>query len=257
MILIDKENRENDHIFIISKVEECWDEQLSFHVMRKVQEGQLKASSLASVLSVLLDQRHAEAKAFAESLLAAPPPTPEDERWRAILVAGILYSHVESTGWSTRRNRQYTPKDEERLSDKVKQHLQQDLAERGIVVNREIQIRRGVTPGAGERTDIHVDAVTRGQDGAYDTITVIIETKGNWHDELLTAMETQLVNRYLRDNQCRHGLYLVGWFNCEVWSSKPRDMTLEELQGRLDARAQSLSTGGLDIKAFVLDVRLR
>jgi hypothetical protein len=26
-------------------------------------------------------------------------------------------------------------------------------------------------------------------------------------------METQLVNRYLYENVCHHGLYLIGWFN--------------------------------------------
>jgi len=52
----------------------------------------------------------------------------------------------------------------------------------------------------------------------------------------MTAMQTQLVDRYLRDNHCQHGLYLVGWFNCDAWDSQddrkrraPR-MLMEEVQ---------------------------
>ena len=38
--------------------------------------------------------------------------------------------------------------------------------------------------------------------------------------ELNDAMETQLLEQYLKDNDCQHGLYLVGWFNCDQWDPK-------------------------------------
>ena len=104
------------------------------------------------------------------------------------------------------------PKDEYALSDYVKLHLEQDLKEKGVICNREVQIHRG------ERTDIHVDAVVPGQkNGSYGTESVIIEVKGCWNSGLDRAMEEQLVGRYLQDNRCQHGLYLVGWFNCDLW----------------------------------------
>jgi len=83
--------------------------------------------------------------------------------------------------WNELGNKLYRPKDENRLSDYVKMHLESELQERGVIVNREVEIRRG-DGSQGERTDIHVDAVRNhlANDG-YDKITVIIETKGCWH----------------------------------------------------------------------------
>jgi hypothetical protein len=153
----------------------------------------------------------------------------------------------------------WRPKDENSFSDYVKIHLDENLKQRGVIVNREVEIRRGAGPSRGERTDIHVDAVARNPDGeAYDSVTVIIEVKGCWHQELDRAMETQLVERYLKDNRCKYGLYLVGWFNCDQWDERdsrkkraPRRSTAEAQQ-TLDSQAESLSQEGLHIKAVVL-----
>jgi len=157
----------------------------------------------------------------------------------------------------------YRPKDEEAFSDYVKDHLVTDLTDRGIIVNREVQIRRGQGNARGEDTDIHIDAVTRGgAEETYDTITVIVEAKGCWHRELATAMETQLVNRYLKDNQCSHGLYLIGWFKSSSWDPMdPRErqvpsITLGEAKSKFSAQAIRLSQGELEIRAIVLDTSL-
>ena len=116
--------------------------------------------------------------------------------------------------WDRSEKGTFRPKDEYALSDYVKLHLDQDLRDKGVICNREVQIHRG------ERTDIHVDAVVPGQKaGAYGTVNVIIEVKGCWNSELDRAMEDQLVGRYLKDNPCQHGLYLVGWFNCNLWDA--------------------------------------
>jgi hypothetical protein len=64
-----------------------------------------------------------------------------------------------------------------------------------MIVNREVEIRRktGTTPG--ERVDIQVDAISKKQRGEeYDRISVVIEVKGCWHDELNKAMKTQLID---------------------------------------------------------------
>lgn len=118
-------------------------------------------------------------------------------------------------------DRKFRPKDEGRLSDYVKIHLDEDLTKRGVVVNREVEIRRIKGKGTGERTDIHVDAVKKRPDGEiYDRITVVVESKGCWNSDLNTAMEAQLVTRYLDEAKCRYGLYLVGWFNCDLWADE-------------------------------------
>ncbi|RMH05573.1 MAG: hypothetical protein D6704_09355 [Nitrospirae bacterium] len=78
-------------------------------------------------------------------------------------------------------------------------------------------------------------------------------------------METQLADRYLRDNQqCQHGLYVVAWFRCDQWdeadsrSEKTPQMACEEVQRRLDTQARQFSEQkDLTLAAFVLNTALR
>ena len=157
----------------------------------------------------------------------------------------------------------YRPKDEGRFSDHIKRHLEEDLRQRGIIVNREVRIRRGVGAGTGEQTDIHVDAITQSQGETYDSVTVIIEVKGCWNDELRQAMRTQLVDRYLKDNRCQNGLYLIGWFNCEQWDDednrkkKASKISLNEAKADFDVQAQEISQGNIKVRALVLNAALR
>lgn len=152
----------------------------------------------------------------------------------------------------------FKPRDEERLSDRLKRHLDDDLRDRGIVFNREVQNRRG------EETDIHVTALpVAGEGEELDPITLNIEVKGCWNRELKTAMETQLVRRYLADAHTSHGLYVVGWYTCEKWDTNdPRRKRapkygIVEAQERFDQQAAELSKGGTHVRAVVLDTSLR
>lgn len=154
--------------------------------------------------------------------------------------------------------KKYRPKDENEFSNRVARHLREDLGDRGIIINREVVIRKR------ERTDIYVDAVIHNsRKEVYDAISIIIEVKGCWNDELNIAMEEQLVGRYLKDNHCHYGLYLIGWFNCDQWDKgdyrekKSPKMVLEEAQSRFDAQAVTLSQDGLMVKAYVLDATVR
>jgi len=158
----------------------------------------------------------------------------------------------------------FKPKDENHFSDWTKRHLEDFLVARGVVVAREVEIRRGEGAGKGEETDIHVTALVPavGSD-AFQQVRVIIEVKGCWHSELKTAMRTQLVERYLRDNQCRHGIYLVGWFVCEQWDKQDHrkrstiNWSLDGARLFLNQQAADLSKGGLCIRAAVINAALR
>lgn len=158
----------------------------------------------------------------------------------------------------------YRPKDEDRFSDYVKRHLEGDLAGSGVVLNREVEIRRGTGKGDGERTDILVDAVIRSDSGdSFDAVKAIVETKGCWNVGLRAAMSAQLAGRYLKDNNCHHGLYLVGWFLCEQWDSSDRrkkqtpKTDIAGIQKELDQQAESLSAGETYVRALVLNTALR
>ncbi|RZB29290.1 MAG: hypothetical protein AEth_01258 [Candidatus Argoarchaeum ethanivorans] len=158
----------------------------------------------------------------------------------------------------------YRPKNENTFSDYVTIHLSEDLGGSGVIVNREVEIRNGEGSGKGERTDIHVDISVQSSRGKVrDRVFAIIEVKGCWNPKLDRAMKTQLVDRYLKDNCCQHGMYLVGWFNCNQWDSKdyrkedaPK-INIDEAQKKFDAQAVDLSQQDMRIKAFVMNTALR
>ena len=169
----------------------------------------------------------------------------------------FLWDQVEGKIWK--------PKDENSFSNYVKDHLDIDLKQNGVFVNREVEIR-GRTTGnePGERVDIQVDAVSKRPNGEeYDRISVVIEVKGCWHDKLNQAMRTQLVDRYLNEAHCQYGLYLVGWFGCPQWSAKdfrkrkaPR-LDIETARTRFADQAKELSQAGIRVNAFVMNTALR
>jgi hypothetical protein len=162
------------------------------------------------------------------------------------------------------KNNLFRPIDENAFSDYVKRFVDRDLKSRGIIINREFELRRGSGGKPGERTDIHVDAVIQLPNGEkYDSITVIIEVKGCWHQEVQTAMENQLVNRYLAENTCNYGLYLIGWFNCTQWDSddsrrkKAPNNAIDEARATYNSQAEKLSLSGNVIRAYVMNTALR
>jgi hypothetical protein len=55
-------------------------------------------------------------------------------------------------------NAGYKPRDEEDLSDYIAAHLDDDLRQHSVIVNREVQIRRGPR-GSSQSTDVHVDTM--------------------------------------------------------------------------------------------------
>jgi hypothetical protein len=147
----------------------------------------------------------------------------------------------------------YTPKDEDRFASLVARHLNDDLQGRGIIVNREVEVRKG------ERTDIYVDAIAK--DGTR--VTVVVEAKGCWNPELRTAMKVQLAERYLVNARTTRGLYLVGWFYCDHWneSDKARKALCPPdrvaLLNGLEQQAAELTTPSRRIEAVVIDAALR
>jgi hypothetical protein len=157
----------------------------------------------------------------------------------------------------------FKPKKENDLSDWIKHHLEKELADRRIIVNREVEIRPSEPSRKGQRIDLLVEAIARLPEGREERISVIIEVKGCWNPELWTAMKGQLVDRYLAENDCRHGIYLVGWYACDYWNEttsyppEGRVGTLERARQLLEEQARTLSKEGLAVRAFVLDAAFR
>lgn len=80
--------------------------------------------------------------------------------------------------WDQVKDKQWKPKDENSFSNYVKNHLDQDLKQKGIIVNREVEIRRQTGNQPGERVDIQVDAVGKQPNGEeYDRISLLSKSK--------------------------------------------------------------------------------
>jgi hypothetical protein len=176
-----------------------------------------------------------------------------------------LHGELASVGdlWNS-KGADWWPKQEEDVSDYVARYLKKDLTDRGIIINREVQIRRGRRGEmAGQSTDIHVDAVpaegTQGQ--LYGSIGVVIEVKGSWNDGLMQDMEGQLRDRYMKNNECRAGLYVVAHFKAARWittdgrRAKSNAFDISDLRQKLANQADGLS-GSVLIQSLVLDASL-
>ena len=158
------------------------------------------------------------------------------------------------------------PKDENYLSDYITRHLRDDLKGRGLKASREVEIRRGSGKGTGQRTDIYVTCavIHPHEKDRIDTVRVIIEVKGMWHREWETAMKSQLVDRYHADNDCRHGIYLVGWYHGARWNKKSNSykesgtIPYAKVDALLRKQAEDLTMTGsaILIRSFVLNCHL-
>jgi hypothetical protein len=157
--------------------------------------------------------------------------------------------------------RHFRPKGEQAFSRYVEKHLVRDIGGWRVTVNREVEIRPRQGSRPGENIDIYVDAILPAEAGATaDVVTVIIESKGSWNRDVDTALNDQLVGRYLKDNACRHGVYLVGWFASDSWDPdhrvKPPSETIADARARFEEQARTASVGTLSVRAVVLDVSL-
>lgn len=155
------------------------------------------------------------------------------------------------------------PKSEDEISDYLASELAQILQVRGVVVNREVQIRRLQQSGIGERTDLLVDAALPGRVDV-DPLSLPVEVKCAWHPDLLTAMRDQLVERYMRDTRAKCGIYLVAWPDLSSWSDKtdhrrPRVAALNRAHTEdvLANQAAEAARHGRHVRVIHLDVAYR
>lgn len=158
----------------------------------------------------------------------------------------------------------FRPKGETNFSNYVKRHLDRDLRGRGVILNREVEIRAPLGGRSGEDTDIFVDVIVpRGQSERLERISAVIEAKGCWNPDLNHAMKSQLAERYMADSGIHHGIYLVGWFVCPQWDTDDyrRDKTpkipIEQARHQFEEQAVALSGEGRLIRSVVLNAALR
>jgi len=169
--------------------------------------------------------------------------------------------------WNEIRSNVFRPKNENHFSDYITRYLKDNLKGIAIFVKPEVEIRRGIGKGSnkikGQRTDIYIEAAILGnKPDEYEKLRVIIEVKGCWNPKIMNDIKAQLVDRYLKNNDCQYGLYLVGWFYCPQWDlSDPRmkqckKWKLKCLKKKLEEQAKSLSNQERTIRSHIIDCSL-
>ena len=142
-------------------------------------------------------------------------PNPSNELWNTP-AAGSNHWH---------------PKDENEVSNRLLIHLNNAFRSVGGHAVRESESRRGHAP-AGDPTDLP-DLVVAAPSATHPgtILRVVIEVKCAWHDEAITALRTQLAERYLRTFRC--GVYCLVHFTCPTWDL-PGDPRRERGKARLE-----------------------
>ncbi len=155
------------------------------------------------------------------------------------------------------------PRGEQKLSDWIAAFLEYELQGRAIVVGRETQIRASVSgKGRGESIDLKIDAVAGKFTQGPPIVSVMVEVKGSWNRDLMTAMESQLVERYLT-GQITQGIYVTGYFAADTWKDSDRKRTaarrhtIAGLTRDLQQQAEDVSTRRVvGVESIVLDCSL-
>jgi hypothetical protein len=159
------------------------------------------------------------------------------------------------------KRKNFRHKDEEAVSDYVARWLRDKIGPSSkVVVNREVQPRRG------QRTDILVEAWSHSPNGRNRQeapLSVTIEVKGCWNDEIKTGANNQLLDGYLRPFGRTHGIFLVAWFHSPGYAkldpnqtTELKHQTMAHAEQAVAAYAKPAQISGFTIAPVVLDCRL-
>jgi len=135
--------------------------------------------------------------------------------------------------------------DENTARDRIVDRLKNQLNLLNVGVNIETHMNNS------NRCDITAEASING-----DQNLLVIEVKGQWHNELYSAASTQLFDRYSQHpNAAKQGIYLVLWYGKKekiAGKIKHKISTPFELLKELESYLPSDLKGRIDI--FVLDL---
>ncbi|MFE2927765.1 NACHT domain-containing protein [Streptomyces goshikiensis] len=160
----------------------------------------------------------------------------------------------------------WRPKPEAALCAYLAHELNLRLAGNRVAVNREVLVHPTDAYGAGDRTDILIEALPSSSDEiSADSgagVKLVIEVKGAWNRGVLTDQDEQLVGRYLPEVRTDAGIFLVGWYPISLWDApedrrrtQARKLTPEGLLADLQDQAERLSqAGSIHLRPMVITI---
>jgi hypothetical protein len=150
----------------------------------------------------------------------------------------------------------YAPPHETELSDRLARELSRRVLPRAVML-REVEIQPRLADSPADQPDLLATAPSAGG----DVITLPIEVKCNWNSTLITAIETQLGDRYLGGPHGSTGIYIVGYYDGEAWiqndsrhSGVRRDRA--GITEALNTSVQVLAGRGVTVYVRVMDLSL-
>lgn len=113
----------------------------------------------------------------------------------------------------------WRPKNEAAVSEYLAHELKLRLVDRVLAINREVLVKPTNAHGAGTRNDILIETAERSHSPGevLNKVALVIEVKGTWNRELMTAQRDQLAAYYLLEGDTRTGIYMVAQFPVEDW----------------------------------------
>jgi len=90
----------------------------------------------------------------------------------------------------------------------------------------------------------------------------VIEVKGCWNSKVRGNLKDQLIDKYLFESSCKHGIYLIVFFGCsgcgELSECKSwiKNKPTSEIQNYFQKQSELYSIGGLRIEPFILNAAL-
>lgn len=146
-------------------------------------------------------------------------------------------------------------RDENFLSDVLRLYLDKDLRRPEVLIKREVEIRKSIGVGTGQRTDLFIDAFARDEKNEKtEVVTVVVEVKLSKNRETETALVGQLLP-YLVDQHYKHGIYLIGWHYGQYDPLPAGKKDLPALHQLLQNQTATVSNT-YSVRALILDIRL-
>lgn len=166
--------------------------------------------------------------------------------------------------WNRPRGKLPTPKEEERVSEKICMAVRDYFRNYAVTADREVQIFRRMLPrslgGApGSEVDVLCQVPARGT-ATDDAIIVPIEVKLSHNSEARIALPEQLVNRYMRQLGTRFGVFVIVWMKTPQTAAPYRPLwrSLAAAQEELNRQAADAMASGerFDVRAIAVDASL-
>lgn len=219
--------------------------------------GSARRPSPRAVLTVLADPRTRAVTTtaqLAEVILDELDQIGQDLLRDRALRRRLWQQQRAATSWDGT----YVPVDENHLSDELKIELELRLKGR-VAMLREVQIQSRLSTTSGDFPDLLGVVLSTDE----STLSLPIEVKANWHEEVVRALGEQLADRYLTGPLGTVGIYVVGFFHGDQWAptdtrrrTKASRWTRQELATELHREAKQVRDRGRTVHVRVLDIPL-